>query len=366
MVAQRRRPALLVRQPREAVASRRCSSSRRASSTTGEEPLDHGQARAGRGDRQGRPRVAAPHELLHLARVHRREVPRVSWPRTSTTEPDEDPGENERIEIVALPLEQAGRGDRASRRTRRRSSGCSGCGPTCTDAGVAPARVKAGRGRTHLRGDDRPQISEARPFEHLVLDFLAYLEFERGLSRNTLEAYRSDLFQYGRFLAERRRVGARRRERRRGRLPDRAGRRRRQRRHRPRRPRSTARAACLRSFYRHLRREGYATRTRWPRSSAHGAGASCRRCSPAERWASCWRRRRAPTRRAARPRAARADVCLRAARLGGDRDRGGRRGPRGRRPARARQGLEGARGADRQHGRRGGGAATSSAAGRCW
>ena len=37
-------------------------------------------------------------------------------------------------------------------------------------------------------------------FEHLVLDFLAYLEFERGLSRNTLEAYRSDLLQYGRYL----------------------------------------------------------------------------------------------------------------------------------------------------------------------
>jgi integrase/recombinase XerD len=30
-----------------------------------------------------------------------------------------------------------------------------------------------------------------QPFEHLVLDFLAYLEFERGLSRNTLEAYRT-------------------------------------------------------------------------------------------------------------------------------------------------------------------------------
>jgi integrase/recombinase XerD len=37
-------------------------------------------------------------------------------------------------------------------------------------------------------------------FEHLVLDFLAYLEFERGLSRNTLEAYRSDLLQYGAWL----------------------------------------------------------------------------------------------------------------------------------------------------------------------
>jgi len=34
----------------------------------------------------------------------------------------------------------------------------------------------------------------------LMLDFLAYLELERGLSRNTLEAYRSDLQQYGVFL----------------------------------------------------------------------------------------------------------------------------------------------------------------------
>src|SRR5687767_3290842 len=44
---------------------------------------------------------------------------------------------------------------------------------------------------------------ETRPFEHLVLDFLAYLEFERGLSRNTLDAYRSDLLQFGRFLEKR-------------------------------------------------------------------------------------------------------------------------------------------------------------------
>jgi len=43
----------------------------------------------------------------------------------------------------------------------------------------------------------------APPFEHLVLDFVAHLEFERGLSRNTLEAYRSDLLQYGEFLAGR-------------------------------------------------------------------------------------------------------------------------------------------------------------------
>src|SRR5438874_8431627 len=46
-----------------------------------------------------------------------------------------------------------------------------------------------------------PPIASKR-FEQLLLDFLAYLEFERGLSRNTLEAYRSDLLQFGRFLDE--------------------------------------------------------------------------------------------------------------------------------------------------------------------
>ncbi len=48
-------------------------------------------------------------------------------------------------------------------------------------------------------------VTESAPpsFEHQVLDFLAYLEFERGLSRNTLEAYRSDLLQFGLYLARR-------------------------------------------------------------------------------------------------------------------------------------------------------------------
>ncbi len=38
-------------------------------------------------------------------------------------------------------------------------------------------------------------------FEALVLDFIAHLEFERGLARNTLDAYRTDLLQFGAFLA---------------------------------------------------------------------------------------------------------------------------------------------------------------------
>src|SRR5262245_22517882 len=48
---------------------------------------------------------------------------------------------------------------------------------------------------------DAKQPSER--YEALVLDFLAHLEFERGLSRNTLAAYRTDLLQFGSFLAER-------------------------------------------------------------------------------------------------------------------------------------------------------------------
>lgn len=48
---------------------------------------------------------------------------------------------------------------------------------------------------------DRTEVGER--FEALVLDFLAHLELERGLARNTLSAYRTDLLQYGEFLAAR-------------------------------------------------------------------------------------------------------------------------------------------------------------------
>ena len=97
-------------------------------------------------------------------------------------------------------------------------------------------------------------IDAGARFENLLLDFLAYLEFERGLSRNTLEAYRSDLLQFGRFLAERgvsavdagaadvsdflTRLAAGQAD------------------HPPSSPATIHRkSACLRSFYRHLRRE---------------------------------------------------------------------------------------------------------------
>src|SRR5438552_12927249 len=98
-----------------------------------------------------------------------------------------------------------------------------------------------------------PSAEEGSGIEQPILDFLAYLELERGLSRNTLEAYRSDLQQYGQFLDRQRSdplaVGS----------PELAafvselasG-------HGERAPVAPAtlqrKIACLRSFYRHLRR----------------------------------------------------------------------------------------------------------------
>jgi integrase/recombinase XerD len=109
----------------------------------------------------------------------------------------------------------------------------------------------------------RPPESPGREveprFEALVLDYLAYLEFERGLARNTLDAYRTDLLQYGTFLASRGRGAI---EADRGDVadfladlatghPGSDG--------QARPPCSPAtinrKAAALRSFYRHLRRE---------------------------------------------------------------------------------------------------------------
>jgi integrase/recombinase XerD len=100
-----------------------------------------------------------------------------------------------------------------------------------------------------------PAVERSHELERLTLDFLAYLEFERGLSRNTLDAYRSDLLQFGEFLDRRElnvmeaghgdlatflselAAGV-------GERPGVAA------------ATLQRKAACLRSFYRHLRREG--------------------------------------------------------------------------------------------------------------
>ncbi len=95
----------------------------------------------------------------------------------------------------------------------------------------------------------------AAGIEPLLLDFLAYLELERGLSRNTLEAYRSDLLQFGEFLDRRGLLAARASHNDLAAfLSELAGG------HEERPPLAPStlarKVACLRSFYRHLRREG--------------------------------------------------------------------------------------------------------------
>src|SRR3954468_779115 len=154
----------------------------------------------------------------------------------------------------------------------------------------------------------------SKRFEGLLLDFLAYLEFERGLSRNTLEAYRTDLLQFGRFLDAHHvsavdasaadvsdflthLAGGN------GKSAS---------------PATIHRkAACLRSFYRHLRREGIrdsdptaslsAPRRgrKLPQVLSRGGGGQAAEPAPGHR-----------ARGASRPRAARAHVRLRPPGLG--------------------------------------------------
>jgi integrase/recombinase XerD len=122
-------------------------------------------------------------------------------------------------------------------------------GEELAERATRPKRAGRPQRRPGPRGADARKPAAIEP---LLLDFLAYLELERGLSRNTLEAYRSDLLQFGCFL-ERRGVGVAEAthgdlaafisELSGGELPAAAA-------------TLGRKVACLRSFYRHLRREG--------------------------------------------------------------------------------------------------------------
>ena len=115
--------------------------------------------------------------------------------------------------------------------------------------------------------------------EQLVDRFLDAIWMERGLSQNTLGAYRADLMTLGRglaeqdksidmadkadllaFIAKRVESGAK--------------------------PRSTARQlSSFRRFFRYIMREGLsATPTRPPTSRCHASGVRCRRRCPRTRW----------------------------------------------------------------------------------
>ena len=345
----------LVRQPREAIGVPDLLELPAGKlDEEGETPLECAPARAGRGDRQGRRALGAP---------RRPTTPRPASPTSSATSSSppacsDDAGheiEDERIDIEPRPLAEL---DARS--------------PTCRDAKtiigllllrarlrpperrVAPGRAAAAARRTRSPWPSRRPLARTQPFEHLLLDFLAYLEFERGLSRNTLEAYRSDLLQFGDWLGRTGHDPLARRPRRAERLRSTSSPTGREDKP-PAAPATLQRkVACLRSFYRHLRRDGAARPTTRPPTCARrkpepqaAAGAQPRR---GRRAAAPAARDRA--RRAARPRAAGDDVRLRAARVGGDRAGDRRRRPRGRGPARPRQGLQGAARADRLRGGR--------------
>ena len=148
---------------------------------------------------------------------------------------------------------------------------CAGTPESWQDHGTEARTLCVMRRADELSRPPAGTVTAPGALPELVLDFLAYLELERGLSRNTLEAYQLDLRQFGDFLD---RVGV-------GVLdadgpvlarfvtelaspgPGR----------RPAAPATLQRKiACLRSFYRHLRREGIldsdpTTELRAPRAS---------------------------------------------------------------------------------------------------
>jgi integrase/recombinase XerD len=128
--------------------------------------------------------------------------------------------------------------------------------PVRVERALASSRSATARLEVCRVGDSQLLVaSRAVRIQQLTLDFLAYLELERGLSRNTLHAYQSDLAQLGAFLtargvtplaAQHGDLAAFLSE-----LASGGG---------QRAPVAAAtlqrKAACLRSFYRHLRREG--------------------------------------------------------------------------------------------------------------
>ena len=283
-------------------ASPTCSSCRPASSTRKGRPARGGQARARRGDRQGRrdwehlktyfTTAGFTNEQCHV------------YLATGLSDAPGRTVEGERIEIELRPL-AALDAVIAEAVTRRRSIGL-----LMLRARLRARRLTRCRGsrarraaakRTRAVAVATPPLSAAA-VRALLLDFLAYLEFERGLSRNTLEAYRSDLLQFGAWLG--------RTDRRRSGRPSRADELRRRARRRRRGPaaRRAGHAAAQDRLPALLlpppAPHGRARRpTPRPTCARRSRAASCRTCSPATRSPSCSRQPRGTEPAALRDRA---------------------------------------------------------------
>ena len=277
--------------------------------------------------------------VLHLAGLHRRGDPPLPRHRASPTSTS---GPRSRRTSASTSRSARSPTSTSSSPTNQDSKtliALAACATACAVTGADAAHLNAPLHREGVAAPPRrsarcpsPTLAScaraAQPFEHLVLDFLAYLEFERGLSRNTLEAYRSRPAPVRRVPA----TGATRSPSRTPTSPASS----------PSSPPATARSRRSRP-----RRCSARSRACAPSTATCAARASSRTTRP--------RNLRAPkqSRRlpqvlsrdevaklleqprgtepagAARPRAARADVRLRPARLGGDRPRGQRPRPRG-------------------------------------
>ena len=338
----------LVRQPREAVGVPDLLEIPAGKlDEEGEDPLETAKRELAEEIGKQADAVGAARLVLHVARLHERGDPPLPRHR--------DLGRRR------APRGRGGRAHRRRGRARCRSS--TRCSPRTRTPrrssrsrgsrrawrrGAASRCTRQGPAAPRREGSDAMAVVDARstapasaePFEHLVLDFLAYLEFERGLSRNTLEAYRSDLLQYGAYLNGPRPAGRHALGPRRLRLLAR----RRRRREAAGRARDAAAQGRVPALVPpppappgHPRRRPDGEPARAQAEPAAAARALARRGREAARAAA---RHRAAG--AARPGAARVDVRVRAARVGGDRPRDDGPRPRGRDPARARQGLQGA------------------------
>ena len=287
----------LVRQPREATGEPDLLELPAGKlDEEGESPLECGAARARRGDRQGRRALGAPDDVLHLGGLHRRAVPHLPRDRPAAT----SPGTRSRTSGSTSSRTRSPSSTRRSptAATRRRSSACCCCATACAVAErrVAPGRAAAAARRTPAARGHRDAARRAPSRSSTCCStssptWSSSAGCRATRSRPTAPTCSSSASGSGRTGHDPLAVGhaelsafadeiAAGRE-------DKP----------PAAPATLQRKiACLRSFYRHLRRTARARRTTRPPTCARPSrAASCRRCSAATRSPSCCASRAGPS-----------------------------------------------------------------------